>query len=259
MDGRMPRVVLLAADCAATRIVYHGLKREFPDTDVVLERPVPRWQFLRNRGKKLGLATAAGQALFMVFLVPLLRRTGVRRIEAIKHSFGLDDSPIGGTVIHVPSVNSDEARQALRRLKPKVVVVNGTRIIGRETLNSIPAPFINTHAGITPLYRGVHGGYWALAEGRPDLAGTTVHLVDEGVDTGTIIEQVHFRVTSADSFVTYPYLHTAVGVPILIRAVRDALESKLQPRRDASTLPSKLRTHPTLTGYMLRRVTRGVR
>ena len=79
------------------------------------------------------------------------------------------------------------------------------------------------HAGITPAYRGVHGGYWALAEGRTDLVGTTIHLVDEGIDTGGVIEQASFSPTEADTFVTYPYLHTAAGLPPLIEAVRGIL------------------------------------
>ena len=61
-------------------------------------------------------------------------------------------------------------------------MVNGTRIISSRVLDSIGCPIINTHAGITPRYRGVHGGYWALAEGHPEEVGTTVHLVDKGIE-----------------------------------------------------------------------------
>jgi folate-dependent phosphoribosylglycinamide formyltransferase PurN len=146
----------------------------------------------------------------------------------------------------------------LRRLGPKVVVINGTRIISAETLRCVDATFINIHAGITPLYRGVHGGYWALAEGRPDLVGTTVHVVDSGVDTGTVLEQVRFTPSPGDSFVTYPYLHTAAGIAPLLRAVRRALEGTLQPR-PAAGVPSRLRYHPTLWGYLSTRIRRGVR
>ena len=45
------------------------------------------------------------------------------------------------------------------------MVVNGTRILSRRMLESIDAVFLNMHVGITPKYRGVHGGYWALANG----------------------------------------------------------------------------------------------
>jgi folate-dependent phosphoribosylglycinamide formyltransferase PurN len=118
---------------------------------------------------------------------------------------------------------------------------------------------LNTHAGITPLYRGVHGGYWALAEGRPELAGTTVHFVDEGIDTGRIVDQAFIQVTPDDSFATYPYLHVAAGLSILIPAVERTLAGTLEPRGPRDALPSRLRTHPTLWGYLGTRLRRGVR
>ena len=44
----------------------------------------------------------------------------------------------------------------LWRHSPRVVIVNGTRIIQERVLQSVDAIFLNTHAGITPMYRGVH-------------------------------------------------------------------------------------------------------
>jgi phosphoribosylglycinamide formyltransferase-1 len=242
-------VVLLAGDGESTRIVFHALERRFPGIRVVMEAPVPRRQLLARRARRLGLRTVAGQILFMGVMLPRLRRAGAARVEEICSEHGLDRSPIPeDRVVRVPSVNADAARDALRALAPAVVVVNGTRIIGRETLRAVQAPFINLHAGITPLYRGVHGGYWALAEGRPELAGSTVHLVDDGIDTGTVLAQACFTPGPADSFATYPYLHLAAGIPPLADAVAAALAGDLRPRPHP-TLPSRLRTHPTLWQY----------
>jgi methionyl-tRNA formyltransferase len=137
-------------------------------------------------------------------------------------------------------------------------VVSGTGRIGAETLAAVDAPFLNMHAGITPLYRGVHGGYWALADGRPDLVGTTVHLVDEGLDTGAVVQRRPFEVTADDSFVTYPYLHTAYGLPALLDGVASALRGEIEPLPPPD-LPSRLRYHPTLWGYLWTRVRTGVR
>ncbi|HEY0150769.1 MAG TPA: formyl transferase [Longimicrobium sp.] len=260
MSGASRRVVLLCGPGPSTNIVYHALAREFGDVTVVMETLPTRSHLLRRRLRKLGIATVAGQLPFQLAVVPLLRRASARRIEAIMREHGLDDSPIPEPVIiRIPSTNSDEAREELRRLDPAVIVVNGTRIISRATLASTAAPFVNMHAGITPAYRGVHGGYWALVEGRPDLAGTTVHFVDEGIDTGGIIAQATFTVTPEDSFATYPHLHLAVGVPILVRSVRGLLEGTLQRDPPREGLESRLRSHPTVWGYAGARFRRGVR
>jgi folate-dependent phosphoribosylglycinamide formyltransferase PurN len=128
--------------------------------------------------------------------------------------------------------------------------VNGTRIIGPKTLGAVECWFINTHAGITPAYRGVHGGYWALAEGRADQVGTTVHLVDGGVDTGPVIARRRFEVTPRDNFATYPYLHTAAGIPPLLDAVHQALTGSLAAAPAPAGERSVLRHHPTLWTYL---------
>jgi folate-dependent phosphoribosylglycinamide formyltransferase PurN len=202
--------------------------------------------------------TVAGQALFSALLAPVLRRKGAARIASIKRVYNLDDRPITARVTRVATVNSRGAQDALRGLAPKVVVVNGTRIISRETLACVSAPFLNTHTGITPQFRGSHGGYWALATARPELVGTTVHVVDEGVDTGGIVAQAKFAVTGADSIATYPYLHIAAGLPLLLDAVRGALTGTL--RSQASPAPREaLYYQPTLWGYVATCVRRGVR
>jgi methionyl-tRNA formyltransferase len=120
---------------------------------------------------------------------------------------------------------------------------------------------LNLHMGITPRYRGVHGGYWALADGRPDLAGTTVHLVDEGIDTGGILGQATFEASPCDSIATYPALHVACGLPMLIDAAGRLLDgvaaTPVAPLAGAEE--SQLRWHPTAWGYLARRFRRGVR
>jgi methionyl-tRNA formyltransferase len=139
-------------------------------------------------------------------------------------------------------------RAALAMLNPKVVLVIGTRIIGKETLAAIRAPVINSHAGWNPAYRGQAGGYWALASGDPEHAGVTVHLVDEGVDTGAILYRETFSAAPADSFPTYYYMQAAAARPLVVKALEDALNGTLKPFRGDP--PSHQFYHPTLWGYL---------
>jgi folate-dependent phosphoribosylglycinamide formyltransferase PurN len=256
MENR--RLVLLAGPGESTPIVYNALRSRFDVARVILEQPVSRLELLRRRRRRHGLAKVAGQLLFRGIAVPILRLSARERARQIKRQFGLDDTPIAAErVLAVPSANSRETIAALRELAPAVVVVNGTRILSRELLASLSVPFVNVHAGITPLYRGVHGGYWALAEGDRDRCGVTVHLVDEGVDTGRVLRQACIEPGPEDSFVTYPLLQLAAGLPLLEQAVGDLLAGT-GDRGSAASAPSRLWTHPTLWEYVRNRW-RGVR
>lgn len=229
------------------------------DLHVILEDPLPRRRIAVRRARRLGVAAAIGQTLFALLVVPQLRRRGRPRADRIMAEFRLDASPIPGEVHRVHTLNCREARDLLRWIDPSVVVISGTRIIGKKTLRSVDAVFLNMHAGITPLYRGVHGGYWALAEGRDDLVGTTVHVVDEGIDTGRVVGQATFGVSPEDNFATYPLLHLAAGLPILMEAVSKGIAGELIPLSDPPPLPSRLRYHPTVWGYAATRIARGIR
>jgi folate-dependent phosphoribosylglycinamide formyltransferase PurN len=254
-------IVLLAGEGPSTRVVYHALRKRFgvrARLDVILEAPVARTQLLRRRVRRLGVVEVVGQVLFLALALPLLRLRGRTRVEAIESEHGLNDASIPEPVHRVPTANGAEARRLLAALEPKVVVVNGTRILSAETLSATRAPFLNMHAGITPAYRGVHGGYWARIQGDWNRVGTTVHLVDEGIDTGRILRQVTFTPERKDTFWTYPYLHTAAGVPILLEAVEAALAGELEPVPYPAGAESRLWYHPTVWGYVAAGLGRGL-
>jgi folate-dependent phosphoribosylglycinamide formyltransferase PurN len=249
----MTRVAMLARDGESTRILYHSLRTEFDVVGVVVEDGVSPWRLLAGRRRRYGLATVAGQLLFQGLAVPALRRRSrARRVEIVRER-SLDAGPVPeATIVRVPSANSPAAQGRLKDLAPDVVVVSGTRILSADVLKAVAAPFVNVHAGITPLYRGVHGGYWALANGEPDRCGVTVHVVDEGIDTGSILYQATIRPTIRDDFTTYPLLQLAAALPLLHAAVRELGRGE---RRRAEIPPglSKLWTHPTLWEYLRHR------
>jgi methionyl-tRNA formyltransferase len=115
---------------------------------------------------------------------------------------------------------------------------------------------INFHSGINPKYRGQAGGYWALASGDPDNAGVTVHLVDEGVDTGAVLYQARFSATPQDNFITYFYIQAGTARPLVIKAIEDALSGQLRPAK--VDLPSQQFYHPTLWQYLWTAWAKGV-
>jgi len=80
-------------------------------------------------------------------------------------------------------------RDALEAFEPDWVVSAGfMRILGPAVLAAFPLRIVNTHPALLPSFPGAHAVRDALAYGVR-VTGSTLHLVDEGVDTGPIIDQ----------------------------------------------------------------------
>ena len=58
--------------------------------------------------------------------------------------------------------------------------------------------FYNFHSGILPQYRGVASNSFALINGD-DKTGITLHLIDDGIDTGDVIEVRSFLIDKTDT------------------------------------------------------------
>ena len=252
------RVVLLAGLDDSTDFVANFLASRVRNLIVVVEDPPSRVQMARRRARRVGWLSAAGQILFVAILQPVLRRQGRRRRADILSATSVDTTH-QGPVHRVSSVNDEQTVALLASLRPAVVVVHGTRIIAARVLESAGCPVINVHAGITPRYRGVHGGYWALAEQHREWVGTTVHLVDPGIDTGGILAQATSDVTDQDTIATYPDLHLVHGLPLLGAQVDAVLMGERLEPIPSIAPGSNLRYHPTFWGYLRRRWREGVR
>lgn len=82
--------------------------------------------------------------------------------------------------------------------RPDLVVSAGfMKILGPEFLGRFQGRVINTHPALLPAFPGAHAVADALAYGVK-VTGSTVHLVDGGVDTGPILAQEAVSVLGAD-------------------------------------------------------------
>ena len=257
MTAEAQRILLLGGDNPTTWIVYNELVAEFGQFPAIIEKSVSRRALIRNRAKKIGFSRVAGQILFATLVRPYLRWRDAKRIRYLSRLHGLEAvQPISDAIHHVENVNGQDCHALIEKFKPQIVIVNGTRILNRGTLAKLNATVINTHQGLTPGYRGAHGAYWALAQQDAAHCGVTVHLVDEGIDTGNIIAQGIIAPEAKDSFVTYPFLQTAKALDLITTAVRDVRAGTL----DTSPISgaSMVWYHPGIFEYFSHAL-RGVR
>ncbi len=99
--------------------------------------------------------------------------------------------------------------KAVAEHRPDLVVSAGfMKILGPGFLAGAGAPMINTHPALLPSFPGTHGVADALAYGVK-VTGATVHLVDDGVDTGPVLAQAAVLVRPGD---TVEALHERIKI-----------------------------------------------
>ena len=237
-------------------IIANALIDHYGPITIIREQAEPKGLFLKRRMKRLGPITVVGQVAFSFLSKIINQRSEQQRQDIIAASGANSNEPVNCEIIDVASVNSEDCRDHLQRLNPVAVMVVGARIIKADTLNSIEAPFINYHPGITPKYRGMNGAYWTLASGDGANLGVTVHLVDESVDTGDVLYQERCDMPAGNNITTYHHYLATIARPLAVQAIDDTIEGKLTPKR--VNLPSKQWFHPTLWGYLWTGITRSV-
>lgn len=249
-------IVALTSGGPHAWIMINALRDRFGAFPVLQESPEPGAVFWRRRLRLLGRLRVASM---MAARVPMkLTKRGTSQVidELIEQNELRPEPDKNQLIERVESVNSDGCRALLRSYATKAVFVASTRMIGAKTLDAIDAPFLNYHSGINPAYRGMFGGYFALANGEPEYFGATMHLVDHGVDTGDILYQSRVAVDPRDNFHTYLWRIAAGSRSIVLNAVEDALNDRIKPYK--VDLPSRQYFAPTLGGYLKAGLTRGV-
>lgn len=243
------KVVIIGREGLTTNLLYDGLAAKVDVRQVFLEAPESKSTVIKRRLKKIGFSKTFGQVLFLVLVQPFISKKK-ERIGKIIEAAGLKKKALPtNKTTHISSVHNKGFAEMVNQYEPDIIVINGTRIIKSAFLDAVSCPVVNIHVGITPKYRGVHGGYWAIHFKDPDLFGVTVHYVDKGIDTGRIITQKVIHVENEDNYNTYPILQYCSGVQLLCENI-DTILNKEGCKNRPLTEISRLHYHPTLWEYL---------
>ncbi len=131
------------------------------------------------------------------------QRLGKRRLQDIGTKLELQPEKI----LHEQSiasnkVNSRSAVKLLKDLDPDILLVCGAPILKKRVFEIPRIATINIHFGISSAYRGENTLFWPIMEGQFENIGATVHLIDQGVDTGEILLEYYPELTPSDDETT---------------------------------------------------------
>ncbi|TWP35989.1 phosphoribosylglycinamide formyltransferase [Leekyejoonella antrihumi] len=120
---------------------------------------------------------------------------------------GLERAERAGIPTFVSRVRDFETREAwdaalteqVSAYAPALVVSAGfLKLVGTRFLQAFGGRYLNSHNALLPSFAGIHGPRDALTYGVK-IAGATLFVVDDGIDTGAIVAQCAVPVEDDDT------------------------------------------------------------
>lgn len=248
-------LIALVGDAPHAWTMVNALRKRFGDFWVIVEKGEPASAFWARRRKKLG-APAIYSMKAAALAAKVTRPMSYTRLAELQGE--CDATPVTGfTRMDVDNLNNEDAINKIRLLKPKAVFVASTGMLRKPLLEACGCPVVNYHSGVNPAYRGINGGYFALANGEPENFGVTLHLVDLGVDTGPVLATNRIALAANDNMQTYMTLMAAKSQELVVDTMAKVLAGNAKPL-PKSTLPSNQYYAPTLGQYLSNGLKRGV-
>lgn len=133
------------------------------------------------------------------------------------------------TIHYIESIN--KSVELLKRINPDIIAVVGSKIINENIISKFDNRILNFHTGVLPFFRGPYSEFWAFYTNRKDQIGTTIHLVDKGIDTGDILDIKRIPV-SDEMTPTEAHIKNAIsGAELYPRVVMAYLKGELLPEK----------------------------
>ena len=139
---------------------------------------------------------------------------------AVAREFGIEALVIQHTAFSTREAHDLAIADALSTRGVTLVCHAGyMRIVGKAYLKRFPNAVLNIHPALLPSFPGLHAQRQALAHGAK-VTGVTVHIVEEGMDTGPIVLQTALHIEEGDTEETLSARLLAVEHRIFPEAVR---------------------------------------
>jgi phosphoribosylglycinamide formyltransferase-1 len=149
---------------------------------------------------------------------------------------GLEHAELFGIPTFVVSPTNFDSREAWAEMllenvnyfEPDLTVLAGfMRVLPANFVQALSPRLINTHPSLLPNFPGAHAVRDALAAGSTET-GVTIHIVDEGVDTGPQLAQERLAILADE---TEHELHDRIKEierKLLVGVVRDVADGRIQ-------------------------------
>jgi hypothetical protein len=179
----------------------------------------------RRQGRVAGCSTT--QAFFRLVVWKLVTQA--------METPGAAPSPLPEQVntIHVATVNSRSATEALRASGCSLVCLMGARVLTEKTLRALDMPVINIHSSDPRFVRGGPVVVWEVLANHPAIT-LTIHAVVEALDAGAILTQapqpILYRGGLGQTIAQTMSATRPLGADLFLETVLRFRDGALQPR-----------------------------
>ena len=203
------------------------------------QAPLPLGEGLGGRVVRLAILLS-GRGSNMLALVEATKSGVLKGLAEVvvvfsnkPDAFGLEAAAaLGCPVAALPSQGRKreafdaEAAQLLQQYQPDLVVLAGyMRILSPAFIQPFAGRILNIHPADTHQHQGLHAYEWAFDNQLPETK-ITVHLVDEGLDSGPILAQQTVDLRGADTLAEVERRGLAVEHALYAQALADLIRNK---------------------------------
>lgn len=187
--------------------------------------------------EKLKLCICAGPHFGVLLLQKILEK-GEFDIVVVTYRSEYDDYYGYYDVINlciernIPYLDVSKSRKAMSEFilsqKPDLILCGYfDKIIPENIFSSPRLGCYNIHPGLLPRYRGPFPTAWALLN-KESTIGITVHLIDNGIDTGNIYRQITIPVNMDDTGYSLYIRSMEVGAEMYAQMLSEGIDTSPQ-------------------------------
>ena len=140
----------------------------------------------------------------------------------------------------VSEINSDSFYEQIREIQIDLIIIcHFKKLISAKIINLPKLGCINLHPSLLPYYRGMSPQHFPIIKGESET-GVTIHFVDEGIDTGPLIEHESLPLDLDKDYLNQLLALYQSAVPRLARIIE---------QREAACVLRRLPNGDTTGGY----------
>lgn len=128
---------------------------------------------------------------------------------------------------HINGINTQDGLQVISALKPDLLLIYGTRLVGSRVLSLARSIALNMHTGLAPCYRGADCAFWPIYNQELHMIGATVHECTNVIDGGRIFGRARAILHPDDDVFSVFARSVIAGADLYVSVVRDSLACKL--------------------------------